>query len=174
MLSRKQTYKPEEDFEIQFQRLIDDIQTFELLELPFGFERQFFNYLYANRPKEINLSSLLKYAALEINSTTFDEFKSLIGLLSAFITSPPSKSNAGILYSLPAVDLDSEQNLASYSKYFKTENDFYFSLISKLEKDLELRKKLKKDKKLSKKIIQILSEINLTDDQIAEIKRYLR
>jgi hypothetical protein len=173
MLSRKLTYKPEEDFEYQFGDLINNIRRVELLDLPFEFERQFFNYLYSTRPREINRHSLLEHAALEIKNATYDMFENLINLLSSFIQLKPPGFDESVSYLKVEERIKPELYISRDMQLFEPEHDFYSSLVSRLESDRDFRERLKKDRILSKKVASVLIELNFTEAQRADIEKYL-
>jgi len=176
MMMRKKTYKPEEDFEFQFEDLISKIQDIKIKELPVKFEKKIFTYLLSTRPRKINSESFLEFLTTEIRNATYSIFNNLISFLVNFInfdaTSPEEEALTRGIRVVAKMDL-MEMNIARESKYVSPEQEFFAELLLKLKTDTTFQKILKEDKILSKKIRTVLSELKLSKNQIEQIEPFL-
>lgn len=177
MIPRKRIYRPEEDFEIEMQDLIDKIQRVEIKEPSYNFDKHFFEYLLSERPTKIKQDSLLLFVANQIKKSVHSKFIILINLLFNYLKYESSSFASLKTYLIKEIHYEKllfGVKSPHYNKNrFTPEQTFYSNLLTKIRQDFPLQNQLKTDKALSNKIRFIISHLNIPEHQLKEIENYL-
>ena len=180
MESRRQIFKPEEDFELQHQDLIHQIQGIEIKELPAGFEKHLFAYLLNTRPRKIDTEPFLEFLTSKIKNTTYSAFNNLISFLVNALNLGHSETEADKIAVLPISNCYSSfpfqekvMELTEESDFIEPKQIFYSELLMKLQSDAAFQKILKEDQILSDKIRIALSELEFSTNQIEQVEPFL-